>query len=188
MHKEGAFLRQRPLNPVSDHRRGFTLLELLWVLFILAILLSIVVPNFSGVLFQIGLEKKSREVFAAFAYVQQQALNHNNNFGLIFDLTEGSQKITCYWHKGFDAYGAPIVDPNNVLMNPLTHRPYLITLNQEELSSDARITEADFGESHWVEFNSLGEPNLEGRIIMEGTHSSYTITVSRIGRLTMSGH
>jgi prepilin-type N-terminal cleavage/methylation domain-containing protein len=168
--------------------RGFTLLELLWVLLILSILLSVVVPNFSGALFQMGLENKAREIFAALAYTQQQSLNQNDTFGIFFDMTAGNQEVTCYRRKGFDAHGVPIVDPNNVLMNPLTHKPYVIEVNHEGLSSDTCIAEADFGGNHWVEFNPLAEPNHEGQAILSGVHSSYTITVSRIGRLSFSGH
>jgi len=171
----------------APYQRGFTLMELLWVLFILAILLAVVVPNFSGPLFQMGLENKARELFTAFTFTQQQAIDKNDTFGLFFNLTEGNQEITCYQRKGYD-HGVPIVDPNNVLVNPLTHKPYLVKMSQEGLSNDARITEADFGGKHWVEFNPLGDPNCAGgRTILAGAGSSYTITVSRIGRLTFSG-
>ncbi|MEW5801006.1 MAG: GspH/FimT family pseudopilin [bacterium] len=168
-------------------QEGFTLLELTWVLFILAILLSVVMPHFSAFLFQMGLEKKAREIFTALTYTQQQALNQNCSFGLFFDLTEGSQEVTCYLQKGYDAQGAPVVDPNNVLLNPLLKKPYITRMNQEGLTSDSRITEADFGGNPWVEFNSMGEPNHEGRITLAGADSSYTITVSRIGRVAFTG-
>jgi type II secretory pathway pseudopilin PulG len=156
------------------------------VLFILSILLSVVVPTFSGSLFQMGLEKKAREIFAALAYTQQQALNQNDACGLFFDLTVGNQVVTCYRRKGYDVYGNPIIDPNNVLINPLTHKSYLIKLNQERPSSDAYISSVDFGGKHWVEFNPLGEPNHEGQCILTGDHLSYAMSVSRIGRLSLS--
>jgi len=167
---------------------GFTLLEMLWVLFILSILLSVVVPNFSGTLFQMGLENKAREIFAAFGYTQQQALSQNDYFGIFFNLTAGNQQVTCYRRKGYDAYGVPIVDPNNVLTNPLTHKPYVIKMNQEGLSSDALISSAAFGGNPWVEFNPMGDPNCGGgQCILAGDHFSYTMSVSRIGRLAISG-
>jgi len=162
---------------------GFTLLELLWVLFILAILLSAVGPQFSGAMFQMALEKKASEIFMALAWVQQQAINQNTTLGLFCDLTEGRQKVTCYRAIGYDSQGQPIIDPNNVLRNPLTQKPYLITINQEELSHDAKLTEANFGGNSWVEFNSLGEPNQQGRITLAGASSAQTIVISRIGRL-----
>ncbi|MEW6380614.1 MAG: GspH/FimT family pseudopilin [bacterium] len=163
---------------------GFTLLELLWVLSILAILLSAIVPHFSGALSQMGLENKAREIYMALAYVQQQAVNRNATFGLSFDLTAGHQEVTCYRNIGYDAYGQPILDPNNVLRNPVTKKFYLIAVDQGEPSGDMRLTEADFGGNHWVEFNSLGEPNSQGRITLAGAGSSHAITVSQIGRLT----
>lgn len=159
---------------------GFTLLELLWVLFILSILLSVVVPNFSGTLFQIGMEEKAREIFTAFSYLQQQALNQSDTFGLFFDLTK--EEVTCYRQSaGYDLDGKPVIDPNNTLRNPLTQKPYLIELNQE--GGDIHIDEADFGGNNWVELNPLGEPNLVGLVTLTGGGASHTITVNRIGRL-----
>jgi|GEM_PF-2707054 len=130
-----------------------------------------------------ALEKKASEIFMALAWVQQQAINQNTTLGLFCDLTEGRQKVTCYRAIGYDSQGQPIIDPNNVLRNPLTQKPYLITINQEELSHDAKLTEANFGGNSWVEFNSLGEPNQQGRITLAGASSAQTIVISRIGRL-----
>jgi len=171
---------------IEESEGGFTLFELLWVLFILSILLSAVVPNFSGSLFHMGLENKAREIFAALTYTQQQALSQNDTFGIFFDLTTGNQRVTCYKRKGYDAYGMPVIDPNNVLTNPLTHKPYVITVNREGVPIDARISSAGFGGNPWVEFNPMGEPNHEGQSILTGDRFSYTMSVSRIGRLALS--
>ena len=75
------------------------------------------------------------------------------------------------------------MNPNNVLMNPLSKRPYVVTINRQGESEDIRLTEADFGGKNWVEFNSLGEPDQTGKIVLSGNNALHTISMNRLGRL-----
>ncbi len=163
---------------------GFTLLELLWVMLILSVVLTAVIPHFSGALFQMGAQNKARQVLMALTFSQQQAINTSNTLGVFFDLTEGNQLLSCYRKKGYEESGEPIIDANNILINPLTKKGYSIKFDQEDDYNNVEIQEANFRGNHWVEFNSLGDPNFAGQIILEGGSITHTISISRIGRIT----
>jgi prepilin-type N-terminal cleavage/methylation domain-containing protein len=165
---------------------GFTLIELLWVVLILSIVLSAALPHVAGPMRRMELERKARDVYMALVYSQQQAVFKGNIFGLFFDLTEGQQDVTCYRSIGYDALtGSPLMNPNNILMNPLSKRPYVITINRPGDSADICLADANFGGKNWVEFNSLGEPEPDqtGKIVLSGNNASHTITMNRLGRL-----
>ncbi|MGA1876408.1 MAG: Tfp pilus assembly protein FimT/FimU [bacterium] len=170
---------------VTQNRpEGFTLIELLWVVLILSIALSSAVPHFAGPMRRMELERKARDVYMALAYSQQQAVYKGNTVGLFFDLTEGQQDVTCYRSIGYDAFtGSPLMNPNNILINPLSKRPYVVTINSQGESEDIRFADANFGGKNWVEFNSLGEPNQMGKVVLSGNNASHTISMNRLGRL-----
>ena len=163
---------------------GFTLVDLLWVVLILAIAMSAAGTYFSNTLFYLGSEKKARELYMALSYSQQKALNKNDTFGLFYDTTHG--RFTCYQHIGYDGgTGEPLIDANNILYHPLTKKPYVIDLNQESEYNDIQTAEADFGGNHWVEFSPLGDPKQGGQITLTGDDFSHVISVSQTGRLSI---
>jgi prepilin-type N-terminal cleavage/methylation domain-containing protein len=163
---------------------GFTLIELLWVVLILSIALSVALPHVDGPMKRMELERKARDVYMALAYSQQQAVFKGDSFGLFFDLTEGQQDVTCYRKIGYDALtGDPLMNPNNVLLNPLSKRPYVIIINQPGESEDICLADANFGGKNWVEFDPLGEPDRTGKIVLSGNNASHTISMNRLGRL-----
>lgn len=164
--------------------KGFTYMELLWVIAILATVCSVATPHFVGPLNQMALEKKAREIYMAVAYTKQQAVNQNGTFGVFFDLTPGQQKVTCYQNKGYDGgTDEPIIDSANTLLNRITKKPYLIRVDEEDEYGNATLM-ADFGGKTWVEFDPLGVPNVRGLIMLAGNNFSHSITVSQIGRLS----
>ena len=163
--------------------KGLTFMELLWVMAIMAAVFSLAVPHFTGPLNEMALEKKVREIYMALAYSQRQAVNQNKTFGVFFDTTPGQQKVTCYQNNGYDgSSGEPIIGPNNILLNLLTKKPYVIWVNEEGEYGD-RTLEANFNEKTWVEFDPLGIPEGKGTVLLANNYSSHTITVSQIGRL-----
>jgi Tfp pilus assembly protein FimT len=160
-------------------------MELLWVMAILATVCTIATPHFIGPLNQMALEKKAREIYMAIAYTKQQAVNQNGTFGVFFDVTAGQQKVTCYQNKGYDGgSGEPLIDSANMLLNRISKKPYVIWVDEEDEYGNAALN-ANFGGKTWVEFGPLGVPNETGLIKLAGNDFSHTITVSKIGRLSL---
>ncbi len=173
-----------PLSNGISSSKGFTYMELLCVIAILAAVCSVATPHFVGPLNQMALEKKARDIYMAVAYTKQQAVNQNNTFGVFFDLTAGQQKVTCYQNTGYDADDEPLIDLNNTLLNRITKKPYVILVDEEDEYGNAALN-ADFGGKTWVEFDPLGVPNVTGLITLAGNDFSHTLTVSQIGRLSL---
>lgn len=186
-------LKMRILPPPYDKdgpkraplSKGFTYMELLWVIAILATVCTVATPYFVGPLNQMAMEKKAREIYMAVAFTKQQAVNQNGTFGIFFDVTPEQQKVTCYQNKGYDGVtGEPLIDSTNTLLDRITKKPYVILVNEEDEYGNV-VMKANFGEKTWVEFDPLGAPNLSGLIILAGKDFSHSITVSQIGRLSL---
>ncbi|MBN1227500.1 MAG: hypothetical protein JXA79_10945 [Deltaproteobacteria bacterium] len=175
------FIYRVPLSGMIRAYRGFTYMELLWVIAILATVCSVATPHFIGPLNQLAMEKKAREIYMAIAYTKQMAVNQNGTFGVFFDVTAGQQKVICYQNMGYDG-GAPVIKPANTLLNRITKKPYVIWVDEEDEYGNA-VMKANFGGRIWVEFDPLGVPNVTGLILLAGNDFSHTITVSQIGRL-----
>ena len=172
-----------PLSNGTYLSKGFTYMELLCVIAILAAVCSVATPHFVGPLNQMALEKKARDIYMAVAYTKQQAVNQNNTFGVFFDLTAGQQKVTCYYRYDGDT-GEPLIDSANTLLNRITKKPYVIWVDEEDEYGNAALN-ANFGGKTWVEFDPLGVPNVRGLIMLAGNDFSHTLTVSQIGRLNL---
>ena len=174
-----------PLSEGISLSKGFTYMELLCVIAILAAVCSIATPHFVGPLNQMALEKKAREIYMAVAYTKQQAVNQNTTFGVFFDVTPGQQKVICYRNAGYDGgSGEPFIDSNNTLLNRITKKPYVIWVDEEDEYGNATLNAA-FGGKTWVESDPLGVPNVTGLITLAGNDISHTLNVSQIGRLSL---
>lgn len=64
---------------------GFTLLEVLWVCFIIGIMASIGVPAFMKWVPNIKLREVSREAYLDFQFAKMEAIKRNQNVAIIFD-------------------------------------------------------------------------------------------------------
>lgn len=72
-------------NSSIIHRRGFTLLELIIVLFIVLLVMAIVLPLFAG--FGEGkLKSEAREMASILRYMNDSALSRKETFSIRFDL------------------------------------------------------------------------------------------------------
>jgi len=164
--------KRAPLSKGIHLSKGFTYVELLWVMAILATVCTVATPHFIGPLNQMALEKKAREIYMAVAYTKQQAVNQNGAFGVFFDLTPGQQKVTCYYRYDGDT-GDPLIDSANTLLNRITKKPYIIWVDEEDEYGNATLN-ADFDGKTWVEFDPLGVPNVRGLIMLSGNDFSHS--------------
>ncbi|MGA1823227.1 MAG: hypothetical protein ACMUIP_01095 [bacterium] len=110
-------------------------------------------------------------------YTQREALHRNSTYGIFFDLTDGNEALLCY--QG---------NPNTVLINPLTKKPYAVDLNHQEGIHDIIITGAqEQGDKYYIEFTPLGEPATKTHITVavNGENTTYTMHISKIGSITV---
>jgi len=87
-------------NPPPSRARagvgGFTLLELIVVMFIISLVMALILPSFSG-FGENKLKSESREMASILRYMNDSAASRKETFLMKFDLDEG----TVYW-KGPD--------------------------------------------------------------------------------------
>ncbi len=74
--------------------RGFTLLELLVVVTILALLVAVVPPLVSGAIPGAELKSATREIAAALRYARSQAITHGQDVTLHLDVKSRRYRIT----------------------------------------------------------------------------------------------
>ena len=89
MNRELFFRRRAPLRPVSHSgRRGFTLLELVVVVFIISLLAAVIFPSFSG-LGEKRLKSEAKKTASLLRYLNDSAIYTKETYSLKFDLQEG---------------------------------------------------------------------------------------------------
>jgi type II secretion system protein H len=96
MEKKAEMARMQISRTGISSRRGFTLLELIVVLFIISLVTALILPSFSG-FGENKLKSEAREMASILRYMNDSAVSRKETFLMKFDLDEG----TVYW-KGPD--------------------------------------------------------------------------------------
>ena len=96
MEKKVEMARMQISKAGISSRRGFTLLELIVVLFIISLVMALILPSFSG-FGENKLKSEAREMASILRYMNDSAVSRKETFLMKFDLDEG----TVYW-KGPD--------------------------------------------------------------------------------------
>jgi general secretion pathway protein H len=96
MEKKAEKARMRISRTGISSSRGFTLLELIVVLFIISLVMVLILPSFSG-FGENKLKSEAREMASILRYMNDSATSRKETFLMKFDLDEG----TVYW-KGPD--------------------------------------------------------------------------------------
>ena len=88
-------------NPPSISQDGFTLMELLMGLVVLAILVTLAAPSFQTTLQNNRLSGQANELVSAFQYARSEAIRH----GAVVELCSSSDSATCggAWNEGWIA-------------------------------------------------------------------------------------
>jgi general secretion pathway protein H len=92
MEKKVEMARMRISRTGICSKRGFTLLELIVVLFIISLVAAIILPSFAG-FGESKLKSESREMASILRYMNDSAVSRKETFLMKFDLDEG----TVYW-------------------------------------------------------------------------------------------
>jgi general secretion pathway protein H len=96
MEKKAGTARMQISRTGISSSRGFTLLELIVVLFIISLVIVLILPSFSG-FGENKLKSEAREMASILRYMNDSAASRKETFLMKFDLDEG----TVYW-KGPD--------------------------------------------------------------------------------------
>jgi len=89
VNRELFFRRRAPLRAVSHPgRRGFTLLELIVVIFIISLIAAVIFPSFSG-LGENRLKSEAKKTASLLRYLNDSAIFTKETYSLKFDLQEG---------------------------------------------------------------------------------------------------
>ena len=133
-------------NRSMSRRRGFTMLELVTVIAIVAILGAVAVPRYSKSHQRYQTELAARKIVADIAYARRRACISSGSQSVSFDL--GAQQYQLPGVKGL----RKAEDDYTVL---LTEAPY-----------NAQIISADFNGDSEVIFDAYGVPDSGGTIVV----------------------
>ncbi len=138
------------------HRRGFSLLELVIVMTLLAIVGGIAMPRYTASLTHHRAEAAARRIAADLAYVRRQARSTSSAQTVTFDL------------QAHEYSGAG-------LSVRLADDPY-----------KAMILKARFNDEAWIVFDGFGVPSSGGTVVIQVGNRQKTITLDRdSGRVTV---
>ncbi|MCP4605807.1 MAG: prepilin-type N-terminal cleavage/methylation domain-containing protein [Proteobacteria bacterium] len=80
-------------NIIREKQRGFTLIEVVMVIAIIAILLTIAVPAINGWLPNYRLKSAARDLYSTFQMARMEAVKANERRGVSFDAAAGTYQI-----------------------------------------------------------------------------------------------
>jgi prepilin-type N-terminal cleavage/methylation domain-containing protein len=154
---------------------GFTLVEILVVVVILAIAAAMAVPMFSGAA---GFQTQSAAnmIAADLEYAKSMAISRQQQYGIMFDP---------------DADSYQVVDCNEaVIQNPVKAGfQYIVNFHGDSRTSSVDLTVANFNGGSKIFFNYLGSPCItkdgatpldSGTITVQGGGTTMTITVEPV--------
>lgn len=153
-----ACLRHRPFL------RGFTLVELVLVVAVLAILVSLATPSVSARLSQQRVSAAVNRISSDLRLAQHHARRASKTQRVIFDTTARTYVLEGY---------TPLSGAAGTYTVRLTDAPY-----------EVQILRVDFGGTTTVEFNSYGSPLQSGTISVGVSGCVATLTVSSAGAVT----
>lgn len=139
------------------HSRGFTAIELMVVVAIIAVLLSVVVPSFQEQLARRKLEGAATELNTDIQFARAQAVSNNDPANPVRLATTASGYTVS---NGITTYKAVALDPTLTLTNvtglPLTYDPMRGLANAITLDLSSSRTAVQMG----VRTNAMGRVSL----------------------------
>jgi len=182
-HDKNIFLN----GSVVDHRRGFTLIEILVTVAILGIASTLVIPYMSN-LPSFETEAATREIVADLSYAQSDAMARQTKRRVLFE-SDGS---------GYRLLGDGFVSNQDELYDPIAHngdQQYIINFTTDERFQNVVIESADFDSGNlFITYDELGGPidssggpSTGGTIVVKGKDEKFQISVAPFtGRITVT--
>ena len=160
---------------------GFTLVEMLIAIAVLGIMSAIVVPHMlqAGTL---GVQAATRAVIADILHAQSQAIAHQSEHKVIFDLTDNSYLLT---RTDASLADIPLRAPWKV-NDGSANQDYETNFSTDTRFNGIQIIGADFGGLPTLIFDDFGSPTNGGTIDLRFNGTEYQITVAEFtGRVTV---
>ena len=183
--------------PYSKTTKGFTLIELLIVLTMLAIVITVGAPSFSGFIQENRVKSSSRAVAVAIQTARLKAINSNRRAYMDFApgaLTPADSFYTIWLDIDGDlAYDDGEADSSGLAMPHIKggisgfSLPLGVVFGVSGVGTgpDAMTVAADgvdFGGNDEVSFNGRGEASSSGVVYVTGENGSiYAVTVTSLG-------
>jgi prepilin-type N-terminal cleavage/methylation domain-containing protein len=146
--------------------RGFSMVELVLVVCIMAIVASMAVPRFANSLTRNRVEAAARRVAADLSLARQRARMASASQSVVFDAAGNSYRLP----------GLPDPDhPGSEYVVQLGAAPYEATLHRIDLGNDSLIT-----------FDAYGVPDKFGSVTVQCGEFVRVITVDAAGRATVT--
>jgi prepilin-type N-terminal cleavage/methylation domain-containing protein len=155
--------------------RGFTLVELILVVFILAIAALVAVPMFSSAA-DIQVRATANRIAADLDYARGLAITRQKNFWVEFD--DASESYELWWNN-------PASGTDEIFTNPLTNADFIVDLANDSRTGGVNIDSADFDGETAITFDYLGTPYVaggpliaQGVITLKSRDGSFSLTVT----------
>lgn len=156
----------------ARHQAGFTLVELIVVVFILGLLAAIAVPSAGGG-YDARLDLVEIQVRDAFARASALARSTRSTHGVIFDTATDRFAVV-------DGTGTPVTDP-------LTRRGYIVDFVRPDQPQGIDVFSAAFGSNGSAAiFDGQGLPIDNGTLVLRCKTASRTLLLDKAtGQLTL---
>jgi len=155
----------------GDHRGGFTLVELIVVLVILAIASLMVIPGVAS-LGDVSATSAARLLAGDLQYAQNAAITYQ-------------QPVTVAFNTATESYG--LTNASGPLIHPMTKADYTVDLPSQRGFEGANVVSASFGGSPAVTFDELGAPDSAGSVTLQvGPHVYRVDVAAATGKVTVS--
>ncbi len=177
--------------------RGFTIIELMLVITILAIVITAGTPSFSYFIRENRLKNSTRQVAVSFQTARLKAINANRR--CFIDFAPGSlTPADSFYTMWLDMDGDLVMDTGETDSVKMAMPEAKSSLRGWKVSRDSRFGYAgvssgpegrtlpadgvDFSGANRVGFNSRGEATSAGAVYLTGTSGScYAVTVGNLG-------
>ena len=187
------FLMDFFVKPKRGYHNGFTLVEVLIVVFILGIVAILALPTLQSGIAESKLAGASSEIAVALEYAQMVAMMSGAQTRVTIDATNNTVLVERSEISG-DIMGADTELPENdidseafvTVAHPASRgKDYNIVLAAENRFEGVDLVTATFGAGNSVTFDALGIPSDGGTVVLSLGSTQVTLTVDSLtGKVT----